>query len=250
MPLRPRRALALAASLAASLAAFLAAFLAAAAFAPARAEGRPVVVELFTSQGCSSCPPAEAVLGALAGRADILPLGFHVTYWDRLGWRDPFSFEGATRRQSDYAAHLGAGTFTPQLVVDGRESVIGSRGGEVAEAIRRAAQGTGDAAPVALTRAGEGVAIRVGARTGAGSGGARVLLVGFDRQHRTEIRRGENGGRSLVQANVVRSIRDLGPWTGAALAFTEAAPAGADAAVLLQEPNGRIVGAARLGDPS
>ncbi|NEU12905.1 DUF1223 domain-containing protein [Methylobacterium sp. BTF04] len=204
---------------------------------------RPVVVELFTSQGCSSCPPAEALLGEYAGRADVLPLGFHVTYWDDLGWKDTFSFEGATERQSTYASRLGAGNFTPQMVIDGQTSVVGSRRGEAASAIARAAAHGAGSTDVAITRRGGQVNVKVGS----GSGSARVLLVGFDRRHQTAIPRGENSGRTVAQANVVRSIRSLGTWNGSALQLSEAAPAGEDAAVILQQADGRIVGAARLG---
>ena len=104
----------------------------AAAFAllalPAAADTRPIVVELFTSQGCSSCPPADAVLAELTGRPDILALGFHVDYWDRLGWKDPLSAPGSTTRQKDYAAQFGGHEiYTPQIVVDGERQVVGSR---------------------------------------------------------------------------------------------------------------------------
>lgn len=211
--------------------------------APASAGGRPVVVELFTSQGCSACPPAEALLGEYAGRADVLALGFHVTYWDDLGWKDTYSLEGATDRQSAYADRLGGGSFTPQMVVDGLTSVVGSRRGEAGAAIAKAAAREAGSADITLTRRDGRVSVRIGA----GQGSARVLLVGFDRRRQTAIARGENGGRTVDQSNVVRSIRSLGAWNGAALRLTEAAPAGEDAAVILQEPNGRIVGAARLG---
>jgi hypothetical protein len=209
----------------------------------ALARERPVVLELFTSQGCSSCPPAEKLLGEYAGRADVLPLGFHVTYWNRLGWRDTFSFEGATQRQAAYESRLGSGTsFTPQMVIDGRTSAIGSRREEVAAAIRKASAEREDDVEVALSRSGGGVAVRVGA----GRGRAEILLVGFDRARTTPIGRGENGGRTITQSNVVRSLRSLGPWTGRPVERGEAAPEGEDAAVILQAPDGRILGAARL----
>src|SRR6201997_2853982 len=115
----------------------------AAALAPvaASAADRPVVVELFTSQGCSSCPPANAYLNEMAkDRRDVLPLAFHVTYWDRLGWKDPFSLEAATARQDRYGHRFGDGSYTPEIVVDGTSSHVGSDRGEVGAAIEKARQ--------------------------------------------------------------------------------------------------------------
>lgn len=215
------------------------------AVSPASARTRPVVVELFTSQSCSSCPPAEELLGELAREpGDLLPLAFHVTYWNRLNWRDTVSLPAATDRQNAYAARLGEGVFTPQMVIDGRRSVVGSQRDEVASAIARARGERGDAAEIGLIRQGAGLRVTVGKGGGAG----RLLLVGFDREHRTAVIRGENAGRTIVQANVVREIRPIGEWTGSARSLSEPAPAGADAAVILQAPDGRILGAARLDD--
>src|ERR1700752_407446 len=101
-----------------------------AALSPAAsvAADRPVVVELFTSQGCSSCPPANAYLNELVrDRSDVLALAFHVTYWDRLGWKDPLSIQAATERQDRYGHRFGDGSYTPEIVVDGASSHVGSR---------------------------------------------------------------------------------------------------------------------------
>lgn len=210
---------------------------------PASAAPRPVVVELFTSQSCSSCPPAEALLTDFArGRADLLPLAFHVTYWNHLNWRDTVSLPAATERQNAYAAQLGEGTFTPQMVVDGQRSVVGSRADEVAAAITKARSEVRDAAAIGLVRNGGSVVVTVGA----GDGRGRLVLVGFDAEHRTKVTSGENAGRDLTQSNVVRSVRTIGDWTGTAKTFSEPAPPGADAAVILQAADGRILGAARL----
>src|SRR5271167_1683708 len=117
---------------------------------PARADERPIVVELFTSEGCSSCPPADALLAELAGRPDVLALSFHVDYWDRLGWKDPFSSPDATRRQHGYADLLGLATvYTPQMVVDGRWQAVGSDRSEVERALGSARRSR-DGVPVAL----------------------------------------------------------------------------------------------------
>src|ERR1700685_3532575 len=105
----------------------------------ALAAERPVVVELFTSQGCSSCPPANAYLNEMVKqRRDVLALAFHVTYWDRLGWKDPFSIEAAPDRQSVYGRRFGDGSYTPEMVVDGAASAVGSDRAQVGSAIENA----------------------------------------------------------------------------------------------------------------
>src|SRR5579864_9124578 len=205
---------------------------------------RPVVVELFTSQGCSSCPPANAYLNELSkGRRDVLALAFHVTYWDRLGWKDPFSMEAATDRQAIYGRRFGDGSYTPEIVVDGAASAVGSDRGKIGSAIENARRNGHTAASVNVTKNGTQVSIDVGA----GSGAGRILLIGFDHEHVTSIGRGENSGRTLAEANVVRSFRTVGQWSGSALRLNERFPAGQDAAVVLESPDGRIIGASRLG---
>ena len=211
--------------------------------APAGASERPVVVELFTSQGCSSCPPANAYLNELArDRRDVLPLGFHVTYWDRLGWKDPFSLTAATDRQAHYGRRFGDGSYTPEIVVDGVSGHVGSYRDEVGAAIDRARREKQTAAAVAIARHGSQLQIEIGG----GRGSGRVLLIGFDHYHQTAIRRGENGGRTFDESNVVRSVRAVADWQGAAQRLTEQTPEGEDAAVVIEAPDGRIVGAARL----
>jgi hypothetical protein len=204
---------------------------------------RPVVVELFTSQGCSSCPPANAYLNELSKqRRDVLALAFHVTYWDRLGWKDPFSLDAATRRQGVYGRRFGDGSYTPEIVVDGAASMVGSARGEVASAIENARRNGRTSASVSLTKNGEQVSIEVGA----GSGSGNILLIGFDHEHTTAIGRGENSGRTLVEANVVRSMRSVGQWSGTPLRISERFPEGQDVAVVVEAPDGRIIGASRL----
>ena len=204
---------------------------------------RPVVVELFTSQGCSSCPPANAFLNEMSrGRSDVLPLGFHVTYWDRLGWKDPFSLEAATIRQDYYGHRFGDGSYTPEMVVDGVVGLVGSHRDEVNAAIEHAKRGQHSATDVNVDKAGENVAIRIGSGVGRG----KVLLIGFDHEHTTKIGRGENGGRTLAESNVVRSIRPVGEWSGKPLEISEQFPEGQDVAVVIESADGGIVGAARL----
>jgi hypothetical protein len=208
----------------------------------AQSAERPVVVELFTSQGCSSCPPANAYLNEMVrDRRDVLALGFHVTYWDRLGWKDPFSLEAATERQGRYGQRFGDGSYTPEIVVDGLSGHVGSDREEVASAIEAAKRQSQTAATVALKNDGGQLSIDVGN----GNGSGRVLLIGFDHGHETVIRRGENGGRTFQESNVVRSVRSVADWNGAALRISEKLPESEDAAVILEAPDGRIVGASR-----
>jgi hypothetical protein len=171
----------------------------------------------------------------------VLALGFHVTYWDRLGWKDPFSLEAATERQGRYGQRFGDGSYTPEIVVDGLSGHVGSDREQVASAIEAAKRQSQTAATVALKNDGGQLSIDVGS----GNGSGRVLLIGFDHGHETVIRRGENGGRTFQESNVVRSIRSVGDWKGAALRISEKLPEGEDAAVILEAPDGRIVGASR-----
>jgi hypothetical protein len=204
---------------------------------------RPVVVELFTSEGCSSCPPADAVLSELARtRPDVLALAFHVTYWDRLGWPDPYAFAAATERQRSYVAALGLESlYTPQMVVDGTRDVVGSDRPAVAAALADAARGEAASVPLRLTRAGGAVHVAVGP----GQGTGLLLLVGYDGAHRTAVARGENAGQVLAESNIVRDLRPLGAWDGRARSLDAPAPRGEQVAVLLQASDGRILGAAR-----
>ena len=197
--------------------------------------GRRTVLELFTSQGCSSCPPADALLTELARRSDLLPLAFHVTYWDRLGWRDPFSLEEATARQRRYATWLHADSiYTPQLVVDGQIDVVGSDRAGVLRAIEQ-------------SRATQAVALELGqsrASVGAGPGGT-IQFIGYDREHRTAVGRGENGGRTLLESNIVRSLHTVA-WDGGATHLPAPDIAGEHVAVLVQGRDGTMLASAAL----
>lgn len=221
----------------------LAVLLAAAAPAGARTAdaAHPVVVELFQSQGCSSCPPANANLLKLADRPDVLALSFQVTYWDGLGWRDTFAHPAFTSRQWDYARRWGRKEVaTPEVVVNGRADGIGSRPGEIEALIARADRG--DAGPaLALTPR----RVEVGAAKGSGG----VWLVRFDpRTVPVAIRAGENQGKTLPHRDVVRELVRLGDWSGGAAGFDlpAATRPGLATAVLVQDgPGGPVLAAAR-----
>lgn len=210
---------------------------------PAMAADRPVVIELFQSQGCSSCPPANANLNAIAGRPDVLALSFGVTYWDQLGWKDTFATKAYTDRQRAYARALDVQLGTPEMVVEGRESLIGADPREVDAALRRARP----ASETRIASAAGRIEIAAGR---APKRAADVWLVRFDpRVQQVSIRRGENGGKTLPHRDIVRQLTRLGGWNGAAVNF--AAPPASDpayrTAVLVQAPNGGpILAAARL----
>jgi hypothetical protein len=212
--------------------------------AMAQATPRPVVVELFTSQGCSSCPPADAIVADLARtRPDLLLLTFHVTYWNRLGWQDPFSFAEATDRQRRYVAlSVSPEVYTPAMVIDGRRDVIGSDRTAIDASLAQATSAAKNAAPVTISRHANAVTITVGSGTGEG----RVMLIGYDRVHDTPVARGENGGRLLHEANIVRSMTSAGAWTGQPVQLTAAIPTGEAIAVIVQAADGHILGAGRL----
>lgn len=213
------------------------------AFSDAR---RPVVVELFTSEGCSSCPPADRLLSELSDtRTDVLPLAFHVTYWNRLGWKDPFSFEGADARQARYAQRFRGFEYTPEMVVDGKADLVGSDRRAAGAAIEHARSDGVTAATIRATRENGGVSVSIGP----GHGRAHVLLIGYDARHVTAVGRGENAGHTLTESNVVRSVADIGQWSGAALTLRADTVAGEHQVVLLEADDDAIVGAARVIAP-
>ncbi|HTZ71308.1 MAG TPA: DUF1223 domain-containing protein [Acetobacteraceae bacterium] len=202
---------------------------------------RPIVLELFTSQSCSSCPPADALLADLAAtRSDVLPLDFHVDYWNYLSWHDRFSLPEATARQRAYAALLGSEVYTPQLVIDGERQAVGSERTNVLAAIK-AARESEAGGPQATLSARDGQWV---VDIGAGNGGGTILLIGFDAQHVTQVGSGENAGRTLREVNVVRSLTKLGSWHGGEVHLMVPRPAGDAAALLVQAENGAILAAA------
>ncbi|MGN6516001.1 MAG: DUF1223 domain-containing protein [Rhizomicrobium sp.] len=200
----------------------------------------PAVVEIFTSQGCSSCPPADANINALAARPDVLALSFHVTYWDSLGWKDTFDQAAFTDRQDDYEAPLGErGPFTPQVVVDGRRDVVGNVRPDIEKLV--AQSNRMDDAP-ALHLSANAVSVD------AGQGTADIWLVRYDPSTvQVAIGRGENSGTTQAQRNVVHALVKLGTWNGKAAQFAlPQAPPGLKTAVLAQVPHGGpILSAAR-----
>jgi hypothetical protein len=175
----------------------------------------PVVVELFTSQGCNSCPPADAFLGELAQRSDLIALAFHVDYWNYIGWKDPFSSPEASQHQRDYAQSLGLSSiYTPQMVIDGSFDVVGSDRTRVNQAIAVASQRKKFPVSVATSPAGGWVVTIPAADI---DEPATVWLALYDRQQTTPVRRGENAGKTLTDYNIVREFHSIGRWDGTKL---------------------------------
>lgn len=206
------------------------------------AESRPTVVELFTSQGCSSCPPADRLLAELAERKDIVALGFHITYWDGAAWRDPFSRQASTDRQIAYDRRLTRGqVYTPQMIVEGTADLVGSDRQAVLAALGQAKPQTAAAVTFAADR--KSVAIGAGTATE----GAKVLLARYALKRTTPVAGGENAARTAVDTNAVEALTTLGGWDGKPASFPIEPPAnGEGLAVLVQAPDGRMLGAAAL----
>jgi hypothetical protein len=221
-----------------------------AAAAPAQGqEPTPVVVELYTSQGCSSCPPADAFFGELAKQPGIVALGFHVDYWNYLGWADPFSSKKFTYRQKEYAMSFRqTGVYTPQIVVHGRRGEVGSDRRAVLAAIAEARKVKPSAA-VTLEKLG-GNRLHAVVTAAAEAKGAEIWVALFDRRQSTKIPRGENEGKTLTYHHVVREWRKAGELGGekAEVPITVAGDKGekrSGAAVIVQQRKaGAILGAA------
>ncbi len=208
-------------------------------------EEQPVVVELFTSQGCASCPPADALMVELARKEDVLALALHVDYWDYIGWPDGFADPAFTHRQKAYAKAAGERMiYTPQMVVGGADRVIGSRVMEVADLIQ-AHRDTAHPVDVEVMRDGDAVAVTATAPGGAG-GDLLVQLVTFSPHERVEIEGGENAGAVMDYVNVVRAWTLLDRWDGTGTWSREIAVEGPGAIVVQQDGPGPVVGAARI----
>lgn len=219
------------------------------AAAPAAADMGPVVVELYTSQGCSSCPPADEMLADLAGVEGVIPLALHVDYWDYIGWADEFANPAHTVRQQNYARAAGATTiYTPQFVVGGTDIVVGAKAMKLADQIRAHSM-VDMPVYVDLAREGDQMSISATWEADNAAGGPMVVqLVRVAAEETVNIRRGENAGHSLSYSNIVQSWDVLTEWDGTAPLSLRAEVADADMiAVIVQAgTNGPVLGAARL----
>jgi len=224
-------------------------------FAAPAFSASPTVVELFTSQGCSSCPPADAIMGELKLRDDVIALTFPVDYWDYLGWKDTLASPAFSQRQRNYARSRGdRQVYTPQMVMNGRIHVVGNRNSSVERAIKTVARDDS----FKITMSADGDAIRVsadinGTSTSPPYGKATLWLVLFKGAETVRIGRGENGGRTITYHNVVRQMTPIGMWEGKAMTVSlpksQFIAAGFDgSAVLLQRDGTREIIAAAMMD--
>ncbi len=205
----------------------------------ARAAPPQQVVELYQSQGCSSCVPADAVLNGLADRKDLITLSFAVTYWDYLGWKDRFAQPAFTERQKDFmVANKRPNVATPQVVINGKGFITGATTADMAQGLAKYAR-TGPEPEIALN----GGHLTVGA----GNGAAQVWVVRYDpKSLDVPITAGENNGRTLPHRHIVKSLVKVADWSGKPVAVdVPAAPAGLQTAILLQAGRGGPIVAAR-----
>ena len=221
---------------------------------PAAADDKLLtVVELYTSQGCSSCPPADAYLGELAERDDVLALSFHVDYWDYIGWKDPFGSPRHTQRQRDYAQTFNLRyVYTPQMVIQGNLQATGSNRPGIESAIATQRHTNLRNVRMSLKKGADGRPVLTIPPSTRVKEELEVWLVVYDREYTTAVKRGENRGRSITNRNVVRALERIGAWNGEAmqtpLTVADMGGGKGDAcAVILQSARtGHILGAAKL----
>lgn len=215
---------------------------------PAQAEDSPVVIELYTSQGCSSCPPADALLHELAEQDGVVALAMHVDYWDYIGWKDSFADPEHTNRQRSYSRAAGSRMiYTPQMVINGQDHVIGNRPRDVINAINQHRQTEPNVA-LSAQRKGDTVEIEAVRNDGA-TAPLIVQLVRYRPESTVDIKRGENAGRTLSYANVVTELTVISTWKGNEPLSVTAPVKGEDPVVVLiqgQEGSGAVEAVALL----
>ena len=176
------------------------------------------VVELFTSQGCTSCPPADATLGELVTQGDMVVLSYHVDYWNYLGWNDTLSSKENTERQYGYAKTLGrSGVYTPQAIINGRDHVKGTDLSMINDKVKSLSEsGKGLSVPVTAAMRGDEIEIEIGP----GAGQADVVVAYFTKRQQIEVTKGENSGKNMEYWHAVYDVQSVGTWNGQGMKLT------------------------------
>jgi len=208
------------------------------------------VVELFTAQGCSSCPPADAAFRKLVNQGDVIALAYHVDYWNYLGWADTLSSKENTERQYGYARTMGrSNVYTPQAIVNGRGHLAGADLNGINSKIDTfSSEGNGLTVPINAAMRGDELEIKIGA----GQGKANVVMVYFDKEKTIDVEKGENSGQKISYLHSVTNVETVGMWDGKATSLTLPAsvlqrPQLEGCAILLQSANDNGDPAAILG---
>ena len=206
-----------------------------------QAQSHPVVIELFTSQGCSSCPPADALMHKLAARDDVIALSMHVDYWDYIGWEDEFGRPENAARQRAYAAAGGRRSiYTPQMIIGGVDSVVGTHPMDVADLITKHSRAQKDVA-LNVARSGGKITIAATARHAAKY---EVKFIRYAHKRTTAIKRGENAGKTITYVNVVSDFKTVKKWDGRAPLALSANVGSEPLVVLIQRANHGAIEAA------
>lgn len=223
---------------------------------PLMAQQNPVVVELYTSQGCSSCPPADAMLLELSDREDVIALALHVDYWDYIGWKDTFAKPDYSLRQRAYARERNDGrVYTPQMVVNGENHLVGSS----RSSVERELQSASLPLDIRVTEVDGAIRIDIPDQPGLTKRHTTIRLVTYTSNATVEIQRGENRGENITYHNIVRSMQPIGMWEGKTMTITlparEIMGKNIDGCVILVQEDGangpgRILGAAVLPWPT
>ena len=224
------------------------------ALAPARVQaGEPVLIELFTSQGCSSCPPADRLLRELGAREDVIALAYHVDYWDYLGWEDAFGQRAFSKRQHSYSQRVNReyiggryrGAFTPELVIAGSDSLVGSARKIIEKRIAAHSRAP-TPATISLRRDGGAIRVEIASR-GKPAPRVRVMLATYVPSATVRISRGENAGKTIDYSNIVTDLRKIGEWDGTAPVTVAARDVEGPAVIFLQRGEaGRIIACAQI----
>jgi len=210
------------------------------------AQERVVVVELFTSQGCSSCPPADKLLGQIAEKDNVIALSLHVDYWDYIGWKDEFADPAFTKRQKGYArAAQRRSIYTPQMVINGADALVGAKPMRLSDLVQKNATRLPQ---VELQAVRTGDTVEINARPLSVDGSMVVHLVRYDPKKEIRISRGENAGRNMSYTNVVESWSVVGDWDGKdVLALSSPIEGDLPIVVIVQKADhGAIMAAVRL----